>query len=222
MGGTFSSGLWQDITGIGDAMRDVLFLRRYAQVAKAGAVRPARFSSTSTHPLEGEARTGCGPWSDQSTAAQPDCDPSNNPSTAAQPGYDPSNNPSTAAQPGYDPSSNQSTAAQPDCCPSNDPSTAAQPDCCPSNDPSTAAQPGYDPWNDPSTAAQPGYDPWNDPSTAAQPGYDPWQRRGGLVAGLLPRDCAPCCFHQIRASDPPVLSADTPDPGWSPTFYLRR
>jgi hypothetical protein len=32
------------------------------------------------------------------------------------------------------------------------------------------------------------------------------------LPGRLSRDRALCCFHQIRASDPPLLSADARDP----------
>jgi len=36
--------------------------------------------------------------------------------------------------------------------------------------------------------------------------------KGSRLPDLLSGDCALCCFHQIRASDPPVLSADAVDP----------
>ncbi len=40
------------------------------------------------------------------------------------------------------------------------------------------------------------------------------------MLGLLSRDCGLCCFHQIRASDPPVLSADALDPAMIATRLI--
>src|SRR5205807_2226614 len=97
------------------------------------------------------------------------------------------------------------------CGPWCDQSTAAAPGCGPWCDQSTAAAPGCGPWCDQSTAAAPGCGPWCDQSTAAAPGCGP-RPRGSRLPGLLSRACALCCFHQIRASDPPVLSADALDP----------
>src|SRR6266550_7004595 len=58
----------------------------------------------------------------------------------------------------------------------------------------------------PEGAVVPGCGPWCGRSVAVVPGCGP-RPRGSRLPGLLSGDCALCCFHQIRASDPPVLSA---------------
>jgi hypothetical protein len=159
--------------------------RFWLAASKKASAKPGSVlgASPSMHSPEGAPGPGCRPGCDQLAAAAPGCGPR----------------------------CDQSTAALPGCGPRCDQSTAALPGCGPRYGQSTAALPGCGPRYGQSTAAAPGCGPRCDQSTAAAPGCAP-QCGGSHLLGLLSRDCALCRFHQIGASDPPVLSADALDP----------
>jgi hypothetical protein len=90
-------------------------------------------------------------------------------------------------------------------------SVAVRPGCIPWCGRSVAAVSGCIPWCGRSVAAVSGCAPWCGRSVAVRSGCAPWWR-GSRWLGLLSRDRPLRCFHQIRASDPPVLSADALDP----------
>ena len=187
------------------------------------AVRPARFASPSMHPPKGETGPGCGRWCGRSAAALPGCGRWCGRSAAAEPGCGPGCGRSAAALPGCGRWCGRSAAAEPGCGPGCDRSAAALLGCGRWCGRSAAALPGCGRWCGRSAAAEPGCGPGCGRSAAALPGCGPWWVVSGgvpaaalgegiAVCRLLSRDCALCCFHQIGASDPPVLSADALDP----------
>jgi hypothetical protein len=154
-------------------------------------------ASPSMHPPAGEAVPGCASWCGRSVAAVPGCAP-----WCGR---------SVAAVPGCAPWCGRSVAVRPGCIPWCGRSAAVRPGCIPWCGRSAAVRPGCIPWCGRSAAVRPGCIPWCGRSAAVRPGCAPWWR-GSRFLGLLSRDRALRCFHQIRASDPPVLSADALDP----------